>query len=214
MELVSFKNSVYSYESLFVEQGPTACVATVARGEGSLSDGSLVATLTERHLLWWLARSFGNSMFHFVNRHYKVQQPIVASVIFRNSVCQNLGVRGRKRRSLRIWLICLCASVMWWGKRKIYVLRVLKYSAVGVVSWLWVRRCGGLILQMPDQLWGPPCLLCSGYRFYFINAEFLKLTSHLSTVARMSGVTPLFPLFLHGVLLGQFYVYTLRLCVD
>jgi len=42
------------------------------------------------------------------------------------------------------------------------------YSAVGAVSRLWVRSCGGLILQMPDQLWDLPCILFSGYRFYFL----------------------------------------------
>ena len=62
---------------------------------------------------------------------------------------------------------------------------------------------------MPGQLWDPPCLLFSDYRFYFCNAEVLKLTSHLKVARlRMSGVTPLLPLFVHGVLLGQFYVYT------
>jgi hypothetical protein len=50
-------------------------------------------------------------MFHFVYRQYKVQQTVVASDIFKNSVCQNLGVRARKRRSVRIWLICLFAGV-------------------------------------------------------------------------------------------------------
>jgi len=69
---------------------------------------------------------------------------------------------------------------------------------------------------MPDRLWGPTCLLFSGYRFYFFDAEVLKLAAHLNTVERlrMSGVTPLLPLFLHGLLLGLFYVYTLRFCTD
>jgi hypothetical protein len=53
--------------------------------------------------------------------------------------------------------------------------------------------------KRPNRLWGPFCLLFSGYRRYFLGVSYrvVKLTSYLHLIPRlwMSGTNPLVPLY-------------------
>ena len=52
------------------------------------------------------------SQVYYVRQVVKTPTVILNNSVFKTSVCQNMDVGGRKRRSVRIWVICLCASVV------------------------------------------------------------------------------------------------------
>ena len=65
--------------------------------------------------------------------------------------------------------------------------------------------------KRPNRLWGPPCLLFSGYRGYFAGVSYrgVKLTSYLHLMPRlwMGGTNPIVPPYTCLTWTGKLHIF-------